>query len=147
MTASIFRFAATICIGLLIGWLQWIVLQKYFEVDSLWVWASTLTYGVFLFVIILIDYISLSTMLLVEISVLSVLGLPQRSVLKYYLHHPSTWILLSPVAAMIGTLVSWKISDFLFPSGNPAMYWALFGLMYGSVTGVSLIIFEARASN
>jgi hypothetical protein len=139
---------AAVCIGFLIGLLQWKVLNRFNGIDELWMWASTLPYGLLLFIITLLgEKLTYSFLLPAELLILGILGYVQASILRNYTTFAMIWVFASPIAGLTGTLISWTITSILFPLGNapPVIVWGLVGLIYGCITGVALIFLENNA--
>jgi hypothetical protein len=136
---------AAVLFGLLIGLLQWKVLYRYIGVDDMWMWASTLPYGLLFLIITLLGKTPAFAILLpAESVILCVLGLTQTSILRNYTNFALILIAASPVAGLVGTLLSWVITWILFPHGGYplAVFWGLVGFFYGCLTGITLILLE-----
>lgn len=137
-----FKPLAAICIGLLIAALQWVVLTRYIDVDSLWIWASLLPYGLLLFIITWFEErISLSAWLIAEGIILGALGYLQCSILRNYVNFALVWVVASPLAAVLGTVIARAGNRVFFPQegGSLIFLWGVMGLIYGCITGITLL--------
>ncbi len=133
---------AAIAIGFFISLLQWMVLNKFYDIDSMWLWISTITYGGLIIFFMRYGYLPLIPLILITIAILAILGLLQRVVLNYYINSATTWLIASPLAAAAGLFLL-SVPNFLgitIPSG---IVWALFGLIYGCITGATLVMLSS----
>ncbi len=140
-----FRSLSAVIIGLLIGALQWAVLSRYFEIDSLWVWASVIPYGILLFIVTLFaGKLGYWPLLLVEAAAMGVLGYYQCTILRNYVNLALVWLVASPLALVVGTMISRGINHLVYPRGEGALglVWMLTGLIYGCITGATLILLD-----
>jgi hypothetical protein len=141
---------AAVCIGFLIGLLQWKMLNRYIGIDEMWIWASTLSYGLlFLFITLLGAKLTFSLLLPAELLIFGFVGLLQSSILSNYTHYAPVWVAASPVAALVGTMLSWGVTWILYhpEQGSPVVFWGLVGLIYGCITGITLIFLETSTDD
>lgn len=130
---SFWNFGITISIGFCLGFFQWLVLKKFFRVESSWMWVSAIAYGVLLTLLILLPLENLKSSVLLFFLSLMILGFLQRSVLEYYLNGAFLWVLSSPIAGVTALISMLGIQSL---TGNSSfLAWALFGLVYGVITG------------
>jgi hypothetical protein len=138
-------------IGLFISIFQWLVLNKHMGVDTMWIWVSSLTYGIYIISLALASaglrpfLISLSLVsgglkpFLVSTLVLVLIGFLQRSVLDYYFDNSGRWIIASGIAGA-SALTGSSIIASLFLSEIPLpIVWGIYGGIYGTITGVILV--------
>jgi hypothetical protein len=147
LVLPIFRSAGAVCIGFLLGVLQWMVLNRYIEIDSLWAWASTLPYGLLLFIVTWLgSRLPFPFLIFCAALILGLFGFAQWSILMNYVNFALVWMAASPVAFVIGALIAWEIDRILFNpgEGSPVLFWAILGLIYGCITGVTLIFLETK---
>ena len=117
----------------LLGCAQWLVLNKFFRVDSNWLWISAITYGVLFSLLILLHIENEKGHILLVFGVLMVLGFLQRSVLNYYFYGSFLWVLSSPIAGVLGVI---SAGGTLPVTGISSLWeWPVFGLVYGLITG------------
>jgi hypothetical protein len=140
-----FGSLAAVCMGFLIGLYQWVVLNRYIGIDSLWVWGSVPAYGLLLFIAAMFsDRLTITSLLFIEAIILGFLSLFQYNTLRNYVNYASLWVGASPVAAMAGTILAWVVNLILFSGGegSPVLFWAILGIVYGGITGITLIFLE-----
>ena len=136
---------AALCIGFLIGLFQWAVLNRYIGIDQMWLWVSTLPYGLMLFIITLFgSQLTIFMLLIIETIILGLLGFVQCLQLRNYVNNALIWMAASPVASLLGTIAAWMVNFILFSPGgvSPLLFWALKGFVYGCITGVTVIFLE-----
>ncbi len=122
-----------IAFGLILGWAQWLVLNKFFRVDSSLLWVSAITYGALFMLLILLPIENGKGYILLIFGVLIVLGFLQKSVLDYYFNGAFLWVLSSQVAGVLGLISVLSLISLI--GGRSIWIWALFGLVYGLITG------------
>ena len=145
-----FRSLAGLGVGLLIAALQWAVLSKFIDVDTLWPWVGVLPYGLLLFIVALLgDKLSYVALIFVEALILGAFGYLQCSILRNYVNFALIWVVASPVAAIIGTMIARAANQILYPSGDGSsfLFWPLMGFIYGGITGIVLIFLENCEDN
>ena len=127
--------------GFLIGYFQWLVLKKHMRLDALWFWASTMTNSLYLMVLIFsgrnAPNFSTFTLLMINIVVISLLSLVQRSVLNYYFNNADIWIVVNTVTGVVAALVVCFGSQ-IFSIISPFFVWISYGGVYGVITGITL---------
>jgi len=128
-------------VGFLISYFQWLVLKKHMHMDSMWLWTSTLTYSLYLGVLIFIGSnapnFSTFTLLMINIVVMSLLSLSQRSALNYYVNNADIWIVVNAVTSIVAALVVCFGSQ-IFSITSPFFVWISYGGIYGVITGITL---------
>lgn len=130
----------TFGIGFLISLLQWLVLKKYFDANSSWIWLSTLAYGFFIFVDLQTGInISFIRFLIINIFFLGLLGFLQETVLYPCIDNSSVWVVVSPAASIAGVIISQNIGSL-----SPAYFWAITGVVYGCITGAAILLLENK---
>jgi hypothetical protein len=133
---------ATVGVSLFLSLIQWLVLRHFMGVDSMWVWLSTATYGIFLFIVIYTvsdtPFSSNLTLLVVAFLCLGLLGFLQRIALAYHLDRATIWVVASSLAGVIGLMVAFGLST-LLQNSSPAFVWGITGILYGMITGIALI--------
>lgn len=133
---------ATIGVGFFLSLLQWPILKHYIAMDSSWLWLSTPAYGVFLFSFFIFDAKNQFLLILIpSIAGLGLLGFLQRSALNYYVKNATLWVFVSPVASILGMVISLFL-DVIFKIKSPALYWAFSGILYGLITGLALLFMQ-----
>jgi hypothetical protein len=137
-------FRIAVALGFLLGLLQWSALQRNGLADSMWIWLSIFPYSLFFLAFILIgSSLSLVTFILVHIVCFGLLGLLQRPALAYYVNNATVWIFASPIASVLGMIISGGVGNFLFRQLNPGFYWMFSGIVYGSITGAVIIFLSS----
>jgi hypothetical protein len=124
-------------IGLFISIFQWLVLNKHMGVDTMWIWVSSLTYGIYIISLSLISG-SLKPFL-VSTLVLVLIGFLQRSVLDYYLDNSGRWIIASGLAGASALILGYIIASLFLSKTSLLVIWGVYGGVYGIVTGVILV--------
>lgn len=117
----------------LLGCVQWLVLKKFFGVDSNWLWISAITYGVLFLLLNLLHIQNKKVYILLVFGILMILGFLQRSVLNYYFYGSFLWVLSSPIAGVLGVI---SVGGTLPVTESSSLWeWPIFGLVYGLITG------------
>ena len=130
-------------VAFFIGYFQWLVLKKYMRVDVMWLWTSTLTYGLYFWVLFFIvqkrDSVSILNATLINILALGILGLFQKSVLNYYVNTSFVWIIVNPIAGTLGFVPAVRLIMLSNSTDTSLLLiWASYGIIYGIITGVTL---------
>jgi hypothetical protein len=135
--ASIFGWGFPLIAALILGLLQWAVLQRYLRVDWRWSVASLTVYGSIFYAAYLIP--GFFTLLFVQILSLGLLGYLQYRVLDEVVAGASSWVFISPFAGLLGfgiAIVLGRLPLELF-----GQFWLVQGLIYGLISGAGLILF------
>jgi hypothetical protein len=137
--------SALLLIAFAISGLQWLCLRFFFDADRGWLLASTLAYGGYLLAINIYLWIcaardepaTMPGLLAAGLAALFALSWLQRGVLRKWMHHATSWVGVSPLAAALAFYLMWALTDALQWSlgvqGNAA-----FGAVYGAATGALL---------
>ena len=137
---------ATFGVSTVLSLFQWIVLQKYFEVDFTWLWVSPLVYGFFLYFLFSLKLeISSFAFIILNIICLGFLGLLQRYALDYYIDNATAWIFVSPFACAISMFIAREMTN-LFAHQSFVAFWTSSGILYGFITGISTISIQGSSS-
>ncbi len=140
------RLVGTFSTAFVIGLLQWLCLRSFLDAGYIWLPASTIAYGGFLWVIILgvtssIPFASLPALLLASAAALFALGWLQRYALNSLVHHAMTWVIASPLAAVAAFLAARAVNS--IPGLRlPLLFWATLGATDGALTGALLILLK-----
>jgi len=135
-------YVALFAVGLLIAWLQYLVLKHYFELDDqAWVWLSFLFYGASYALILSVGQIKSIGLIFVGIAVIfGVIGYLQRRSLDFYFHHTRLWLAASPLAGCIGLLAAIVEINLHLTALPHGMFEATFGCAYSIVTGITILL-------
>ena len=136
-----FVCGVTVGVGFFISYLQWLILKKYMRVDSMWVWTSTLTYGLYLGILSFIvgfTPANFSVCTLLAIIGMGLLSLFQRSALNYYVNHVDTWIVVNTIASIVALFFAY-FSVVRSSNTTPFFVWISYGGVYGVITGITLV--------
>jgi hypothetical protein len=123
-------------IAIFLSIFQWLVLKKHMGVDTMWIWVSSLSYGIYIISLSLVSG-GLETFLLSTL-VLFLVGFLQRSVLDYHFDNSGRWIVASGLAGASALILSIIASLFLSKT-SLLIVWGIYGGVYGIVTGVILV--------
>jgi hypothetical protein len=128
-------------VGLAVSIAQYWVLTRFIGIEQMWIWVSLLVYGVFLLAVWIFSPSEL-LMFLIEIVTFGGLGYFQKNVLQFYVKNPKNWMVLNSLAALSATIVGFFVSNSLASEMHPSplLFWTPFGLVYGIITGFSLIL-------
>jgi hypothetical protein len=126
-------------VGAFIGFFQWLVLKRHLHMEATWILVSAFTYGA-----LLLSFRFVSNQLPVSMMILFVIGLFQRSVLDYYLDYSIFWVIVSALAGAFGLFILPLLQNLLFPASSLTVFWMLYGVFYGTITGITLIFLFAR---
>ena len=132
--------------GLILSFLQWIVLSKYIDVDSTWIWASLIPYMMIHFMFYELNYMMDFNKWVFYPSIFAIFGLAgflQFRVLDFYVPHARSWILITFFIGLIGIPAAVLSQKFLhLAEGTYFVVWLFFGCFYGVLTGISLTLLE-----
>lgn len=107
--------------------------------EATWILVSAFTYGA-----LLLSFRFVSNNFPVSMAILFVIGLLQRSVLDYYLDHSIFWVIVSASAGTLGLFILPSLQNLLFPASSLTVFWIMYGVFYGTITGITLIFLFAR---
>ncbi len=138
------HFGVYMGVGLFIGFLQWLVLKRHLRMEATWILVSAFTYGALLLFFRFVSNDSSAQFFLVSMIILFGIGLFQRSVLDYYLDSSIFWVIVSACAGTIGLFLIPLLQNLLFPASSLTVFWMLYGVFYGTITGITLIFLFAR---
>ncbi len=128
-------------VAFILGLLQWLVLEKFLDVDWRWAAASMPIYaGVNFIVYFVPDFDSTGFL---NVLILGLLGWLQYAVLNEYTNRAMLWILISPFAGFFGL----AFSHHLMARSSLAQFWTSYGIVYGIITGISLVILITKPKN
>jgi hypothetical protein len=128
----------TIGFGFLISSLQWFVLKKFYDVSSNWIWLSTITYGLYMFIVLETGVnVAFLRFLIVNFLFLGFFGFLQVVLLDSCIDHSTVWVAASPVASIAGVIVAENIGSL-----SPGYFWAVTGVVYGFITGLTILLLE-----
>jgi hypothetical protein len=138
------RIGLYIGLGAFIGFAQWLVLKRHLHMEATWILVGAFTYGALFLSFRFVSSNSYVHLFSVSMMILFGMGLFQRSVLDYYLDHSILWVIVSASAGTLGLfMISW-LQHLLFPAGSSTVFWILYGIFYGTITGMTLIFLFAR---
>lgn len=130
---------ATVGVSFFLSLLHWQVLQKFIGVDIMWLWLSTITYGLFLFVVIFISRDNtFFTVLIVGFLCLGLLGFLQRISLNYALDRANVWLVASPTAGITAMVLA-NIFGGILGNNSLTLFWTITGVVYGLLTGAVIV--------
>lgn len=134
-------YVALSAVGLLIAWLQFLVLKRYFELDDLaWIWLSFLLYGAVYALLISESRIKNVGFIFVGMAIFfGLIGYLQRRSLRYCLRNDSFWLVASPLAGCTGLFAA-IVAINLYSNPPHGMFEAVFGCVYGSITGIIILL-------
>jgi hypothetical protein len=132
---------ALIGIGLLLAWLQWLVLKHYFDVESTWIWLSFLPLGIH-YALMVSSGQTKGSLILYTFLIFGLAGYLQWRVLSFYMRNAGLWIVASPLAGSAAMLLTVFVVGFVTAqNGSPyGIFQATFGLVYGVITGIAILI-------
>jgi hypothetical protein len=128
-----------VSISLLLGLAQWLILQKFASVDWSWAVASIPAYGGAFYYVYFLSHDHF--MLIISIVFTAILaggGIFQWLVLRQYVEKDNLWLTFSPAAGFVSFWIAQIISN-MIPGRSPSLFWILFGMIYGILTGVGLV--------
>ena len=137
----------SIGVGLFIGCVQWIVLRKHMRVDSMWIWASTVVYAAYIFSFGVLVNGSFGKLLFLTVIILGLMGLLQRYVLDYYVNQSVLWVFVSCIAGIVSFIFVLIFENILLVERSLPVIWAIYGIIYGSITGVALTFLYTKTMN
>ncbi len=134
---------------LILGLLQFLLLRKLMAMNWKWLSLSFISNIVFYVFVIMSDLIASLPVtsawyLLFEVIAFGLIGLAQAKVLYQYTSHAGFWPLVNAMSAIAATVIGSFTMLLFFRDGPVSVFWLLFGLLYGGLTGTALIVMEKR---
>lgn len=134
-------YVVLFAVGLLIAWLQFLVLKRYFALDDLaWIWLSFALYGASYALLLSVKQFGVGLIFIGTAVLFGLIGYVQWRSLFFCLRNARLWLIATPLAGCVSLFVAimslrLHLNLLVKETFNIAL-----GCTYGVITGIAILI-------